>query len=163
MPQQIINFGAFTYVGIGNGTDAKWVRQAESQVDFYGDDADFSNSNDRTTAQSDFWPGGSGMLGESAPLLIAPPDHSLRDLASGGNTSLGFSGITRDADNAPLGGVTVRLFRTVNSLLVASVVSAEDGSYAIPTPYQGEDHFIVCHKSGSPEVAGASVSTLEPS
>lgn len=162
MPQQIINFGGFTYVGIGGGTSARWREQAEFQIDIYGDDPRFTE-NVRTTAQSDFWPGAGRFFGESAALLVAPPDHSLRTLATGGNQSLGFSGITRDASNAPLGGVTVRLFRTVNSLLIASVVSAEDGSYALSTPYQGEDHFIVCHKSGAQEVAGASVSTLEPS
>lgn len=161
MPQQIINFGGFTYVGIGGGTSARWLQQAEFQADIYGDDTRFQD-NVRRTHQSDFWPGRGGMLGESEPLLIAPPDHSLRELATGGNTSLGFSGITRDLNNAPLGGVTVRLFRTVDSALIASVVSAEDGYYAISTPYQGEDHFIVCHKSGAQEVAGASVSTLEP-
>lgn len=162
MPQQIINYGAFTYIGIGHGTSARWLQQAEAQVEIYGDDPRFDD-NVRTTNQCDFWPGSGRFMGESAALLIAPPDHSLRELATGGDTNLGFSGITRDINNEPVGGVTVRLFRTVDSLLIQTVVSAEDGSYAVSTPYQGEQHFLVCHKSGSPEIAGASVSTLEPS
>lgn len=140
------------------------TRQAEeSQVEFYGPDR---NHPDNHRLEPDellpYWPGGGRLMGDGQPLLIAPQDHTLRPVEQAGNGQLGFSGVARDGNNSPVGGMTVRLFRTADSSLVATVVSRADGSYNISTPYAGEDHFIVCHKSGSPELAGASQTTLQP-
>lgn len=163
MPQQQLNFGNFTYVGMGNGGDGKHFRQAELQHEFYGVDTNYPGSvRMGDEALTPFWPARGGMLGESQPMLVAPPDHSPLDQATGGNANLGFNGVTRDVNNTPVGGATVRLFRSLDGSLIHQVTSKADGAYDVSTPYAGEGHFLVCHKTGPPDIAGASVATLEP-
>ena len=81
---------------------------------------------------------------------------------SGCNGRLAFVGYTRDAYGSPLGGVTVRLFRTSSDVLVAKVVSDANGYYTATSPYL-DAHYMVVHKTGTPDVAGASVDTIIPS
>lgn len=164
MPSQILNVGTGMYVGAGLPFNSHIARQRELQAEeFYGVDTNYpDNSLVDQAALSPYWPGGGRFTGEGATLLIASPDHSPRKIATGGNSQLGFSGVTRDGNNSPVGGMTVRLFRTSDSTLVATTVSRYDGSYNVSTPYAGQDHFITCHKAGSPEIAGASQSTLQP-
>lgn len=152
------------YVGIGPGYSNRRDPQRELLAEeFYGSDPSYRNNwRVDEAAFTPYWPGRSGLYAESQPLIVPPPAHSNPGLLEGGLGSLGFSGVTRDANNSPLGGMTVRLFRTSDSTLVGTAVSRYDGSYNMSTPYPGEDHFLVCHKSGSPEVAGASQSTLQP-
>ena len=80
---------------------------------------------------------------------------------SGCNGRLGFVGYTRDAYGSPVGGCTVRCFNTATNELVSSVESDANGFYIATTPY-GDAHYLVVHKSGTPEIAGASISTLTP-
>lgn len=82
---------------------------------------------------------------------------------SGCNARLGFVGITRDQYGSPLGGCTVRCFRTSNSELVYQTVSdITTGEFLVTSPYT-DGHFLVVHKTGTPDVCGASVDTLTPS
>ena len=163
MPSQIISHGA-SFSGSGWALNDRLIVQEELQAeDVYSADLRHSeNARIDQAAISPYWPGGGRMFGESQPLLVAPVDFSPRAIFTGSMNALGFSGITRDGNNTPVGGMTVRLFRTSDSTLVATAVSRYDGSYNVSTPYAGQDHFIVCHKAGSPEIAGASQSTLEP-
>lgn len=155
MPSATNGFTANTAVNI--------YRQEELQYEFYGPDRrHLENYRIDEEAMSPYWPGGGLMLGESQAMIVSPRDYTPRIADFGGNGLVGFSGVTRDLENSPVSGVTVRLFRSANSQLVNTVLSRSDGSYNVSTPYVGEDHFIVCHKSGSPEIAGASIATLEP-
>lgn len=139
------------------------ARQEELQYEFYGPDRrHLENARIEQDALSPYWPGSGRILGESQAMIVAPPDYTPRTADFGGNGTMGFSGVARGLDNSPVGGVTVRLFRSSNSQLVNTAVSRADGSYNISTPYVGENHFVVCHKSGSPEIAGASIATLVP-
>lgn len=149
--------------GVSPNSFVTFYRQEELQHEFYGPDRrHLENSRLDQEAMSPYWPGGGRFTGEAAVLLIAPPDYTPRPVQQAGNSQLGFSGVTRGLDNSPVGGVTVRLFRSSDSRLVTTTVSRSDGSYNVSTPYPGENHFIVCHKSGSPEIAGASIATLIP-
>ena len=163
MPSQLM-FGQQMYVGGGPGYTDQSYRQAELQAEeFYGaDPANVDNWRIDDLAFSPLWPGRSGFCGESEPLIAAPPAWMSGGLVAGAMNALGFSGVTRDGNNTPVAGMTVRLFRTSDSALVATTTSRYDGSYNVSTPYAGQDHFITCHKAGSPEIAGASQSTLEP-
>jgi hypothetical protein len=80
---------------------------------------------------------------------------------SGCNGRLGFVGYTRDANGSILGGCTVRCFVTSTNELVSQVTSDANGFYIATTPYSTA-HYLVVHKTGSPDVAGASVDTLTP-
>lgn len=153
-----------TSLGVAVNSMINMYRQEEWQAaEFYGPDRrHLENWRSDEEAMSPYWPGGGGMLGEGQPLLISPSDYTPRTADFGGNGTIGFSGVTRDLRNSPVGGVTVRLFRSADSQLAAVGVSRNDGSYNIATPYAGEEHFLVCHKSGSPEIAGASIATLVP-
>lgn len=80
---------------------------------------------------------------------------------SGTNGRLSFAGVTRDQYGSPLGGCTVRCFRTATAELMSQVTSdPSTGDYIATTPYY-EAHFLTIHKT-APNVAGASLDTVLP-
>lgn len=84
------------------------------------------------------------------------------ELVSGAVARFGYRGVTRDSNNSPLGGVTVKIFRTADDSKVADdVVSDAGGNYIISTPYY-EPHYLVMRKAGAPEVSGVTVSSQYP-
>lgn len=115
---------------------------------------------------SPWWPtrgyllGGWGFEGDNLVELSAKHSDMWRSFGSNGR--LGFVGITRDAYGSPLGGCTVRCFRNSTNELVSAVTSDANGFYIATTPYN-DAHYLVVHKTGSPNVAGASVNTITPS
>lgn len=113
-----------------------------------------------------WWPAGSNLMGglDGVPentLLGSPARWTDPWYSLGSNGRLGFVGYTRDQYGSPLAGCTVRCFRTSSNELTAQVVSDGNGFYQATTPY-ADGHYLVIHKTGSPEVAGASISTLTP-
>lgn len=113
-----------------------------------------------------WWPAGSNLMGglDGVPentLLGSPARWTDPWYSLGSNGRLGFVGYTRDQYGSPLAGCTVRCFRTSSNELTAQVVSDDNGFYQATTPY-ADGHYLVIHKTGSPEVAGASISTLTP-
>ena len=99
--------------------------------------------------------GGEGQIFNYAPWWQEPW------VRSGCNGRLGFVGYTRDQYGSTVGFCTVRCFNTATNELVSTVVSDGNGFYIATTPY-ADAHYLVVHKAGSPEIAGASVSTLTP-
>lgn len=70
-------------------------------------------------------------------------------------------GVTRDANDAPLGGCTVQLMRTRDNLVVDTDISDGSGNFALSTMSLPEELFqVMAYLSGSPDVAGMSVNTL---
>lgn len=82
---------------------------------------------------------------------------------SGNASRLKLRGTTRDQYGNPLGSCIVQGYLTVNDLFVFQVTSDAAGYYELPTPYSGQQHYIVAYLAGSPDVAGTSVNTLTPS
>lgn len=83
------------------------------------------------------------------------------EFTRGHSGRLGFTGITRDAYGTALPAATVKLFRTADDLLQASVTSGADGAYTVTTPYS-DAHYMVSHKDDVIDSAGATVNTLIP-
>lgn len=163
MPTQLIGFnGAYVYGGNGSKINEIAIQTAALAWEFGPDPNHRYDLRVDDEAFSPYWPGRSSLYGEALPLLVAPASHAQFGLIAGGNGCLGFSGVTRDGNNSPVGGMTVRLYRTSDSLLVQTVVSRADGSYNISTPYVGQDHFIACYKTDPPAKGGASLSNLQP-
>lgn len=81
---------------------------------------------------------------------------------SGCNGRLAFVGYTRDQYGSPLGGCTVRCFRTSTDELVSKVTSDPNTGYYIATSPYADGHYLTVHKTLGPDVAGASVDTLLP-
>lgn len=113
--------------------------------------------------QSPWWPS-QGLFGDSGDVtpICSPCVYTCVWVLAGQNGRLAFVGVTRDAYGSPIGGATVRCFRAATDELTAIVTSDPAGNYIATTPYY-EAHYLVVHKSGSPDVAGASVATLFPS
>jgi hypothetical protein len=78
----------------------------------------------------------------------------------GANGRLGFVGYTRDQYGSPLGGCTVRCYRTSTEEQVAKVTSDDTGLYFATTPYS-DAHFLVIH-NGDGSLAGATKTSLLP-
>lgn len=68
-------------------------------------------------------------------------------------------GITRDAAGAPLPGVTVDIFRTLDDVKVGAAVSDPNGVYMVPV-YEDAVYYAVGYLAGAPDVAGTTVNTL---
>lgn len=81
-----------------------------------------------------------------------------------GSQSLKFiKGLCVDVNDAPLSGVNVRAFVTAgNAYAGYEVQSREDGSYDIPTPNVGANHYVVAYLPGSPDRGGTTLNTLVP-
>lgn len=116
------------------------------------------------TFQTDFWPGNRGFFGDHG--TDSPIDYPARarqpHLVQGSFGRFGVRGVTRDAYGSRLGGVTVKLFRTLDDSLQASVTSDPEGNYLVTTPYT-DAHYLYIYKAGPPEMYGGSANTLIPS
>ncbi|MGH2359053.1 MAG: hypothetical protein ACRDGM_00700 [bacterium] len=76
---------------------------------------------------------------------------------------LSLVGITKTCDgSAPLGGVTVKAFRTSNDTLVGSTVSDVNGNFSIVVADLGP-YYLVCYFVDAPDLAATTVNTLVPS
>lgn len=112
---------------------------------------------------SAFWPR-SGFEGSEVNdgFLLTAQWWGEPEVSSGAISRFGYRGVTRDANNSPLGGVTVKCFRTADDMKTADdVVSDVDGNFVISTPFY-EAHYLVMRKTGSPEVSGVTVSSQFP-
>lgn len=58
---------------------------------------------------------------------------------------------------------TVRAFLTATDVEVSAPVGTDaSGNYAIPTNFIGQNHYCVAYLTGSPDLAGTTVNTLQP-
>ena len=102
-----------------------------------------------------------GFNGGEDWLIGAGARYSETWTKSGVNGRMIFLGYTRDVYGSVLPSCLVKLFRTADNVLQDSGASDVNGLYRLTTAYY-EAHYLVIHKSGSPEVAGATISTLLP-
>jgi hypothetical protein len=71
------------------------------------------------------------------------------------------TGITKDCNSVVVGSVTVKLFQTSNDLLISTTTSdAVTGAYDFPVQNNAATYYVVCYKTGVPDIAGTSVNTL---
>lgn len=111
---------------------------------------------------SPWWPGsglsddGEGICGS----LIEAQAWGYFEQVGGTTSRYGIVGVTRGVYGSPLGGATVKLFRTSTDELVATIVSDPVGGYTITTPYYPDAHYLVVYKAGTPDVMGTTVNTL---
>lgn len=111
-----------------------------------------------------WWPTGGALLGDTGLSDVASEDIGwFVEWANRGgcNGRLGFNGVTRDQYGSPLGGCTVRLFRTSTDELVAKVTSDSNGAFLATSPYS-DGHYMTVHQAGPPAVAGATIDTIIP-
>lgn len=110
-----------------------------------------------------WWPNRSAFVGDLAvDISMMEAVFYLPEITKGMNSRFGYQGTTRDVNNSPLGGCTVKLFLTSDdSKVTPDITSEPDGAFIISTPNYAP-HYIVTRKSGSPEVAGVTVSTNYP-
>jgi hypothetical protein len=73
-----------------------------------------------------------------------------------------FSGFTYDATAVALASCSVELYRSDNDLVTGSFVSNSDGSWLINSNNGGR-HYLVAYKTGSPDLAGTTLNTLQSS
>lgn len=112
--------------------------------------------------RSPWWPAGGGMVGDlglDVAMLSESRGYEYPELTRGISSRLGFVGITRDQYGAPLGGCSVRVFRTSDGVLVHETVSDANGQF-LGCAYDTAAYFLVFYKAGSPDVFGTTVNTL---
>jgi hypothetical protein len=108
-----------------------------------------------------YWPGGSSFMADADPFSTDIDMSWGRVEQFGGTTSrYAVSGVTRDVYGSPLGGVTVKMFRTSTDEMVGTTVSDPAGAYLVSTPYYPDTHYLVFYKAGFPDVFGTSVNTI---
>lgn len=67
-----------------------------------------------------------------------------------------LNGITTDAINAALGGVSLHVFSTGTDLEVADIVSDASGAWDVAIYTEGTTYYVWAWKAGTPNVFGAS-------
>jgi hypothetical protein len=81
----------------------------------------------------------------------------------GGNATLKYiMGKCKDASGVAIGGAVVSGFRTSTDQLIRRTVADSQGNYELGTEYLGENHYIVAYSAGSPDRAGMTINTLQP-
>ena len=114
------------------------------------------------TFASPWWPGG-GLIGDLAVDVGVPSNWpwSPVDPASGAASRYGFVGVTRDVYGSAVGNCTVKLYRTSDDILIDSTISdVTTGAFLLNTPYYPATHYLVAHKTGSPDIDGVTPNTL---
>jgi len=81
---------------------------------------------------------------------------------SGGQQNKKIIGQTLNSVGGALGSCTIRGFLTATNAFVNQVTSDSGGYYELPTPYVGQQHYLVAYQPGSPDVAGTSIDELTP-
>lgn len=110
--------------------------------------------------QTDWWPYGCIDMAWTLGVL----DNAHYDSpypVSGSNGRFAIVGYTRDAYGSPIGGATVKLFRTADDSLQNTVVSDGNGLYSVTSPY-ADGHYLIVYKAGPPDICGTTVNTLTP-
>lgn len=109
-----------------------------------------------------WWPKGGGFIGDlgSDVGLFEASWWGEYDQAAGAASRFGFIGVTRDANGSPVASCTVKLFRTSDDALLDTTVSDPLGNFLLNTAYYPDAHYMVAHKSGSPDVDGISQNNL---
>lgn len=82
------------------------------------------------------------------------------DQAAGASSRFGFTGVTRDQYGSAVGSCAVKLYRTSDDMLLDSQVSDPSGNFLLSTAYYPDTHYIVAHKTGSPDIDGVTPNTL---
>ncbi len=108
-----------------------------------------------------FWPG-AGFVGDSGNVAVQAEysQWAPYEPISGDSSAFGFTGVTRDQWGTPVGGCTVKLYRTSDDLLLGTVVSDPLGNFLLSTAYYPDAHYLVAHKTGSPDIDGVTPNTL---
>lgn len=114
-----------------------------------------------------WWPRGNAIIGgeggglDTCDFLSKPPEWGDMWIKSGANGRFAWVGITRDQYGSPLGGCTVRMYRTSTEEQVCKVTSDPNtGLYYATSPYN-DAHFIVVHNPAG-TLGGATSTTLLP-
>lgn len=108
-----------------------------------------------------YWPGGACLFdGDAGPTIEHDVLWGYFDQAAGASSRFGFTGVTRDQYGSAVGGCTVKLYRTSDDALLDSQVSDPSGNFLLSTAYYPDTHYIVAHKTGSPDIDGVTPNTL---
>ncbi|MBM4442564.1 MAG: hypothetical protein FJ027_19270 [Candidatus Rokubacteria bacterium] len=72
-------------------------------------------------------------------------------------------GVCVDSTGAVAASATLYAYRSSDSAYAGTAVANQnDGTFSVPTPFSGVNHFVVAYKAGSPDIAGTTVNTLVP-
>ncbi len=74
--------------------------------------------------------------------------------------NLVISGITRDSAGTPLAACTVKLYRTIDDVLIYTTTSDGSGNYLFDGVQQGFTYYVVAYLVGAPDTAGTTMNTL---
>jgi hypothetical protein len=91
------------------------------------------------------------------------PRWGAPDEEGGGQNMKKFVGLTRDSTGVILGTAVVQGFVTSNDKFIREVISDAGGYFELCSEYSATNHYLVAYKAGSPDQAGTTVNTLQPS
>jgi hypothetical protein len=97
-----------------------------------------------------------GVTRPSPPVRMAPMLNATQPFPNLGRFRRSLNGITTDAINAPLGGVSLHVFSTGTDLEVADIVSDASGVWDVAIYTEGATYYVWAWKAGTPNVFGAS-------
>lgn len=146
-----VALGVDEIIALARGASPLLIRPA-SLVAYYPVGGDASPEPDRWKNRYDLTLGNAPTKAEH-PRLYPPNTGWQLD-----GIPLFIVGITRDNVGNPLGGCTVKRFRTSDDVLLSSTTSDGSGNYSLPG--DTSPSYLVAYKAGSPDVAGVTVNTI---
>ena len=108
--------------------------------------------------------GGGNGDAEMFPLRNSPNQYAPFSCDGAGTQSIKWiKGQCLDVSGNVAAGAIVQCYRTSDDLFTGEVnANSTDGTFDVPTPYAGVNHYLVAYKPGSPDIGGTTVNTLTP-
>lgn len=163
------------FLGTTSGTNGLGIQCAANDIrlvaGWYDNDAFKEVAEDEPWAldgfRSPWWPRGM-QLDASGDEMREAIWCDRPELNSGAVAAMGITGYTRDAYGSIVTSATVKLFNTStvgnvakDTMLSEATSDPTTGFYQLYTPFYSETtHYIVCFKSGTPNIQGVTVNNL---
>lgn len=110
---------------------------------------------------SEYWPGAAELFDTAdGPSIEQEVRWGWYDQAAGSSSRYVFRGVTRDQYGSAVGTCSVLLYRTSTNVLIDSATSDPAGNFELTTTFYPDTHYIVAHKTGSPDIDGVTPNTL---
>jgi hypothetical protein len=109
---------------------------------------------------SEYWPGTRLSDNGDGATVQRGVSWGFFDQAAGSSSRYVFRGVTRDQYGSAVGTCSVLLYLTSTNVLIDSATSDPAGNFELATTAYPDTHYIVAHKTGSPDIDGVTPNTL---
>ena len=149
---------------VGGADGAAIINRTNTDLNIQSQQIDIELTPVETGFRTPWWPGAGwieqGDAGDAGLHPLGGDWWEPFEVTRGAAYRFAFVGVTRDVYGSPLGACTVKCYRTSTDEMVGLTISDPVGNFLVTTPYYPDAHYLVCYKSGSPDVQGTSANNI---